>query len=139
MKIRPIAIGILRRNDQILVFEGSDSVKNETFYRPCGGGIEFGETAEQALVREFREELNLNVKILNRIAVLENIFTCNGVPGHEIVFVFEIESLDREIYSRSELEGVEDNGEKFRCLWKPLSDFRNGSILYPTGLVDSLS
>jgi hypothetical protein len=27
------------RRDEIMVFEARDSVKNETFYRPLGGGL----------------------------------------------------------------------------------------------------
>jgi len=41
-QIRPIAICAFLRNNRILVAEGFDPVKDETFYRPLGGGIEFG-------------------------------------------------------------------------------------------------
>ena len=41
--IRPIAICVLRRHDEILVIEGRDESRDLTFYRPLGGGIEFGE------------------------------------------------------------------------------------------------
>lgn len=44
--IRPIALAIPRRGDDLLVFEYHDRSKGETFCRPLGGGIEFGETAE---------------------------------------------------------------------------------------------
>jgi 8-oxo-dGTP pyrophosphatase MutT (NUDIX family) len=40
-----------------LVAHGHDSVKSEDFYRPLGGGIEFGELSEAALRREIKEEL----------------------------------------------------------------------------------
>jgi hypothetical protein len=43
-EIRPVALCVFRNNDGILVFEGYDDVKGETFYRPPGGGIEFGES-----------------------------------------------------------------------------------------------
>ncbi|WP_072482389.1 NUDIX domain-containing protein [Amycolatopsis australiensis] len=55
--IRPIVLGVIRRGDALLVFEGRDDVKGETCYRPLGGGIEHGERSEDALRREFREEL----------------------------------------------------------------------------------
>jgi len=56
-QIRPLAICIFRNNDRILVGEGYDPVKRETFYRPLGGGIEFGERAEETIRREVREEI----------------------------------------------------------------------------------
>lgn len=48
-EIRPKAVGVFRRNDEILVFEGYDAVKDEVYYRPLGGAIEFGEYGYQAL------------------------------------------------------------------------------------------
>ena len=56
-KIRVIAVSVFQNAGRILVFKGHDPVKGETFYRPLGGAIEFGETSQQALVREIREEL----------------------------------------------------------------------------------
>ena len=53
--IRPLAICLFSRGDQILVAEGFDPVKDETFYRPLGGAIEFGERAVQTLARELSE------------------------------------------------------------------------------------
>jgi len=44
-QIRPLAIYLFRDGDRILVGEGNDPVKRETFYRPLGGGIEFGPDA----------------------------------------------------------------------------------------------
>lgn len=41
--IRPIAVAVPRRGEDLLVFEYHDSTKDETFHRPLGGGIDFGE------------------------------------------------------------------------------------------------
>jgi histidine triad (HIT) family protein len=49
--IRPIVIGVAIRDDRILADEGFDPQKAERFYRPPGGGIEFGETSQDALRR----------------------------------------------------------------------------------------
>jgi len=48
--IRVIAIAVIsRRSDgALLVYDGYDTVKRERYHRPLGGGIEFGETAEDA-------------------------------------------------------------------------------------------
>ena len=48
-QIRPIAICVFHNSNRILVFEGQDPVKGETFYRPLGGGIEFGESSEATI------------------------------------------------------------------------------------------
>jgi len=44
--IRTIVIGVAVRDDRVLAIEGFDAHKGERFYRPPGGGIEFGETSE---------------------------------------------------------------------------------------------
>ena len=64
-EIRPIVLGIARKNNKILVSEGYDKVKNQTFYRCLGGGIEFLETSQEALKREYKEELGISIDIEN--------------------------------------------------------------------------
>jgi hypothetical protein len=46
-QIRSVSLCIFLNKNRILVFEGYDKIKGETFYRPLGSGIEFGETAEK--------------------------------------------------------------------------------------------
>lgn len=41
--MRAISICAFKKEDSILVFKGFDEVKQEYFYRPIGGGIEYGE------------------------------------------------------------------------------------------------
>lgn len=52
-EIRPIALGVVIRDNKLLVGEGYDKVKNETFYRCLGGGIKFTEKGEEALKRVY--------------------------------------------------------------------------------------
>jgi ADP-ribose pyrophosphatase YjhB (NUDIX family) len=135
-KIRPLAIGIFRRDDRILVCEGYDPIKQQTFYRPLGGGIEFGEWAAQAVTRELREEIGAEMINPHYLGTLENLFTYNGKPGHEIVLVFTGELTDPALYERETWVGHEDNGQEFQVVWKPLADFAAGQApLYPDGLL----
>lgn len=136
--VRPIAIAVLRRGGSILVWKGYDPDKQETFYRPLGGGIEFGETAEEALRRELREELDVELGAVRLIGVLENLFRVRGVPGHEIVFVFDAVVADPGFYSAPPPRNVLDEGGP--VTWEPLSGFRSGTArLYPPELVSLLS
>jgi ADP-ribose pyrophosphatase YjhB (NUDIX family) len=135
--IRPIALGLIRRREQILVFEGRDDVKGETYYRPLGGGVEFGERSEDALVREFREELDAEIVVKERLGVLENVYAYRGNPGHEIAFLYEAEFVDASLYAKEEMKILDDPAT---ARWVDLRDFRNGSkILYPVGLIELLS
>ena len=40
-EIRPIVLGLAIKDNKLLVSEGFDNVKKQTFYRCLGGGIEF--------------------------------------------------------------------------------------------------
>jgi 8-oxo-dGTP pyrophosphatase MutT (NUDIX family) len=137
--IRPIAICVFKNNNRILVFEGHDSIKNETYYRPLGGGIEFGESGEFAVRREIMEELRSEINDLKRLGFLENIFVHNGAVGHEIVMVYDGALSESRLYEQAEMEVIEANGESIRALWKSLDEFGEGkSILYPDGLLEML-
>ena len=138
-QIRPIAICVFRNSDRILVFEGRDPVKGEIFYRPLGGGIEFGESGEAAVRRELKEEINVDVGDLRFLGVLENIFMFNGNSYHEIVMVFDGVLMDSGLYADTEIHGKEANGDHIRALWKNLKEFESGqAILYPQGLLNLL-
>ncbi|MEU0534885.1 NUDIX hydrolase [Amycolatopsis tolypomycina] len=135
--IRPIVLAVIRRGDALLVFEAHDDVKDQTFYRPLGGGIEFGEYAEAALVREFLEELGAEIAVGERLGVLENVFDWRDQPGHEIAFVFAAEFVDERFYRREAMKIIDDPAT---ARWVDVRDFRDGGkILYPEGLIGLLS
>jgi len=138
-RVRPIAIGIFRLGDSVLVAEGHDPVKNETFYRPLGGSIEFGEYGRDTVARELREEIGAEVTAGAFLAAIENIFVYDGKPGHEIVLIYEAEFNDKRFYEDMPIQGHDDGNLLFTALWKPLSFFRaGGAPLYPTGLLELL-
>ena len=140
MNIRPIVICVFSHNGRILTVEGYDPLKHQIFYRPLGGGIEFGEPSRDALVREIREELNTAVTDLCYLATLENIFTFNGRVGHEIVQVYDGRFVKESLYHYPVIKGLEDNGQPFNAFWKSLSDFEGPKAppLYPDGLLELL-
>ncbi|MHC8506589.1 NUDIX domain-containing protein [Pseudonocardia artemisiae] len=69
------------RGADLLVSEGHDPIEGQAFYRPLGGGVEFGEPVADALRREMREELAVELDGIEPVGVLENIVTYAGCPG----------------------------------------------------------
>lgn len=138
-RLRVIAIGLHWRGEALLAAEVPRDDGSIKGLRPLGGGVEFGETWAEALAREFDEELSVRIKITGPPLVLENIYEHEGVRGHEIVFAAPIEFEGQAFAHQDEIEGVEDNGARFRARWHRLDDLDSqGLALYPTGLKHAL-
>ena len=135
-KIRPIALGVIVRNNKLLVSKGYDEIKKQTFYRCLGGGIEFQETSTDALKREFIEEIGKEIKIKELLGISENIFTFNGEGGHEIVFFYSADLKDSDY--QDEYPMIED-GENDKAIWMDIDDFKNNkAIVYPVEILKYL-
>jgi len=134
--VRPVAICLFKHNGKILAGEGIDSVKNQIFYRPLGGSIEFGERAEQTIIRELMEETGEEVTDIRFLAVAENIFTYDGLDMHEIIFIYDGRFVNGSVYEKEYLE-VDEDGVAQRAYWRETDDFKSGKyILYPEKLLE---
>ncbi len=61
------AVGVVVRDGRMLVIRRARSVVAPLTYCFPGGGIEGDESEEEALIREFREEIGVTVRPLRRI------------------------------------------------------------------------
>ena len=134
--VRPVAICVFHHRGRILVARGYDDVKDQRFYRPLGGEIEFGESAADALRREIREELGLEIVQPVQLGVLENRFEFRGRPGHELVFVFDAAFADPGIYANQGVPLFEP-GWDGPAHWLNLQE-PSPLPVYPAGLTDLL-
>ena len=137
-QIRPIVICVFRDGDRTFVAEYHDLSSGVRFYRPLGGTIGFGEHSRECIVREMREEMGAEIKDLTYVGMIENIFTFDGKPGHEIVLVYEANFVDPRLYEVESFRCRDDGGE-FVAAWKSIDEFRaEKAPLYPEGLLDLL-
>jgi len=139
--IRAKAVAVVRHQGRVLVERGYDRVAGIPFYRAIGGHIEFGERAAQTVVREWNEEYGLAVEDLRLLGVVENVFTFEGRPGHEIVFAFEARVVEAEVYAREEVVGVDTDGRPHEAVWVALADLAGPDALTlgPDGLLALLT
>jgi 8-oxo-dGTP diphosphatase len=84
-RLRVRVCGLCWKDGKLLMANHHISGNND-FWAPIGGGVEFGETAHQALVREFLEESSIHVRPGNFL------FGCELIrkPLHAIELFFEV-------------------------------------------------
>lgn len=87
--------GICMHEGRILLVNHAMYGPNGIFWSPPGGGVRFGETAEEALVREFREETGLIVTVGRMLFVHEHI----EAPLHAVELFFEIAAFKGELFT----------------------------------------
>jgi 8-oxo-dGTP pyrophosphatase MutT (NUDIX family) len=143
--LRAIAIAVIRRprDGALLVLDGNDPATGERFFRPLGGGIEFGEKAVETVLRELREEVGAEIADVQQIGLIENLFVLDAKPHHELVVVCTARLVDESLFERDEFE-MNENGQVGCALWVRIEDCRSSSKpdappMYPEGLIQLLA
>lgn len=135
-EIRPIVLGVVKRDNKILVSEGYDKTKDEVFYRCIGGGIEFKEESKEALKREFKEELGIDITVGKFLGIFENIFVFNGKDAHELILFYEIYLKDEDYKENYKI--LDESGEP-DAIWIDIDKFKNDELkIYPKEMLEYL-
>ncbi len=138
--LRVLALGVVVQHDHLLL-EPVLERGVVSGYRPLGGGVDFGERAADAVVREFREETGRAIEVVELIEVSENLFTHEGQPGHEIVFSFHVRFAPGGAPpDLSPVRYVEPGEPAREATWLPLAEVLGGMhTVYPDGFAEILA
>lgn len=98
-RLRVRACGICVKDSALLMVNHAE-ISSQDFWSPPGGGIQLAEKAEDCVVREFKEEVGLSIKIVKFL------FACEFIqsPLHAIELFFEVTSLDDQLSVGSDPE-----------------------------------
>lgn len=97
-QIEVIARGVARSGGRVLACRNDEG---GYFYLP-GGHVEFGESATEALRREFREECGADITTGSLALVGENSFSVPGKEHHEFNLVFHVELATDSLKSQEQ-------------------------------------
>ncbi|GAB4109010.1 MAG: NUDIX hydrolase [Thermoflexibacter sp.] len=92
-KVRVRVCGVCFHQNKILLVKQISLPHVPYLWIPPGGGVEYGETLQEALKREFLEETTLEVEVGNLLFVQQFI----QAPLHAIEFFFEVKIVRGEI------------------------------------------
>jgi len=114
---------LIQHGNGFLVAEIQDPQTNLVLHRPPGGGVEEGETPEQAVRRELREELDITLTSVLALGKVDHVWSWNGREVPERAWLFLASSSDDARLSRGECpELVEADGQRIKTVWRPIEE-----------------
>lgn len=125
-RIRPIALGLIEHEGHVFVSKGSDCLTQQAFYRFLGGGIDFGETSQAALEREFAEEIQAALTGIEYLTCLDNVFMFNGKAKHELIQLFRAQFVDAAFYQLGETFELVEGDRTETAFWLSAARIRSG-------------
>ena len=89
-RIRVRVCGVCIENEQILLVCHHPILGEKDYWSPPGGGVEEGETAEEALKREFLEETGFKIVVGKLLKIKEFV----QPPLHAVELYFSVKILE---------------------------------------------
>jgi len=119
-------VGVLVRDGKILVQRDRD--RDE--YALPGGHVKIGETTVDGLIREYKEETGVDIKVKKLLWTEECFWQWNGTQVHNIAFYYLIELCDgSDIPDTGRFTPHKDNG-KVMFGWMPINKLKDLTV-YP--------
>ena len=91
-KLNIRSTGVIIHNNKLLVH----SDINLDHYALIGGRVAIGESSEETIKREIKEEIGKEVEVIGYIGTVENFFEANSQKYHEIMFIYQLEFVNEE-------------------------------------------
>ncbi|QCR21731.1 NUDIX hydrolase [Pontibacter sp. SGAir0037] len=119
-KVRLRVSGICIQDDKLLLVRHQATIANNCFWAPPGGGLQFGETVEACLQREFFEETGLQVAVKRFLFLNEFL----QPPLHAIELFFEVQILGGQAATGYDPESPADQQLIEEVAFLPMSEIR---------------
>lgn len=110
----------VRDGENFIVLTGEKNGKTE--YMLPGGGVDEGETLEEAIKREVLEELNIEVEVIGELGIYDKLIVPWKYEGQTYNIQYEIHVMDTRLIKRNDgnlgLEGEFNQNVKMAVIDK---------------------
>lgn len=114
--------GLCIRDGQLLISE--ELIKGRRVIKLPGGGLEFGEGTIDCLIREFREELELDIEVLEHFYTTDFFVPSAFDPSQVISIYYLVAAADGS-------EPLNTNPAEERSYWLPLAEVEAATFTLP--------
>jgi len=130
---------LLGKNREVLVSD--EFIRGSHYTKFPGGGLEFGEGTRDCLKREFKEEMNLDVRVMDHLYTTDFFQMSAFNPEHQIISIYyAVEALE-EIrvplrtkifdFDEAQMEVYRKTGETETFRFIPWNLFSEESVTLP--------
>ena len=118
--------GILIENDQLLVSD--EYIKGHNITKLPGGGLEYGEGTRDCLIREFKEELDLDIEVLSHFYTTDFFVNSAFSSKNQVISIYYIVKAKSELNFKIstkpfDFEKIKEGAQSMRWInYKTVSD-----------------
>jgi 8-oxo-dGTP diphosphatase len=128
-------------NEQKQVLVSDEYIRGNYYTKFPGGGLEFGEGTRDCLMREFKEEMDLDVKVTDHIYTTDFFQMSAFNPEHQIISIYyfaeALEAIRAPLrdepfaFDESQLKMYKETGETETFRFINWNDFSAESVTLP--------
>lgn len=127
--------GVLIRNRAVLVQSGID---DDAFALP-GGHVEMFERSEDTLIREFKEEMNADIKVNRLLWIQEHMSEWGNRKHHSLCFYYLIDlEKDTKIPLKGTFYSEKNNDSEIEFSWVGIDELKERKF-FPIFMKDKLN
>lgn len=87
---------------------------------PVGGKLMINENSKEAVIREVKEEIGMDIKDAKLCAVIENFFSTSEGKQHEICFVYKVDEIFTGPVPEGFIEVAKEDLDKYEIKPTPI-------------------
>jgi|SRR5690554_7197085 len=116
--------GLLIEQNRLLITK--EPFVDELIYKFPGGGLEFGEGLHDCLIREFKEELNLDIEVVQHIFTQDDFIQSAINPDDQVLMIYY------QVKAKNFEEFKVKTSDINEVIWKDLDELKVEDLTMPT-------